>query len=873
VAVTGTTPPELTIEQLAEGTTARFDGSREIRIGRDRSADVIVAHERASRQHASLRFDPALGWVLEDHSSNGTFVDGARVTRLVLSGPVVVHLGSATAGAALRLVPAISAAAAPHTTPQRAVPQTASLPLTPSPDPPPPPAAAPPAPPPASPPPASPPPLDPSPPPPVSPPPLDPSPVPPRVSPPRPAFTPPVRGVPRGMSEASIGQFSSVHELAGKVSIGRAEDNDIVLPDLLVSHHHALLHVRPGGRYEVEDLQSHNGTFVDGRRVHRREAISEGSLVSIGHHLLCLSGGRLEEYVDTGEVSFAAVELSVLAGGRPLLDHVSFPLGAGDFLAVLGPTGAGKTTLLRALTGNHPADSGSVLYNGRDVYAAFAELRNRIGYVPQDDILHPQLTVRAALGYAARLRFPPDVSAADRHRRVDEVMAELGLSERADLQVAKLSGGQRKRTSVAIELLTKPSLLFLDEPTSGLDPGYEKSVMELLRNLADGRRTVITVTHSIQSLDLCDRILFLAPGGQTAYFGPASAALPFFGLGQYADVFQYLDRVEPGRAKAAFADSTDCREYVHNPLEAERVRPSAPTPVETVTPNSSWGHQLVSLVLRYMAVIAGDRRNSLLLFLQAPILGLLMLAVLGHGALSVTNLQAHTSSGSVLVAVILGATYLGASNSIREIVKERPILARERATGLSASAYVLSKALVLGAFTVVQAFVLVLIGIARQGGPGHGSVLASGRLELCLVAALSGLAAMSLGLLISALVTNADKALTVLPVILFAQFLLTGALFSVSSTPGLEQVSYLTSAHWGYAAAASTADLDVLQHDGCNGTGPLRVGPGFCDASHKHDSSTWALDMGTLAALTLAGLGGTWWRVSPIGQPRRSRLS
>ena len=235
----------------------------------------------------------------------------------------------------------------------------------------------------------------------------------------------------------------------------------------------------------------------------------------------------------------------MLAGARALLDQVSFPLAAGDFLAVLGPTGAGKTTLLRALTGNHPADRGSVLYNGRDVYAAYAELRNRIGYVPQDDILHPQLTVRSALGYAARLRFPPDVSAADRRRRVDEVMAELGLTERANLQVAKLSGGQRKRTSVAIELLTKPSLLFLDEPTSGLDPGYEKSVMELLRSLADGGRTVITVTHSIQSLDLCDRILFLAPGGQTAYFGPSGSALQFFGLGQYAEVFQYLDRAEP----------------------------------------------------------------------------------------------------------------------------------------------------------------------------------------------------------------------------------------------------------------------------------------------------------------------------------------
>ena len=178
-------------------------------------------------------------------------------------------------------------------------------------------------------------------------------------------------------------------------------------------------------------------------------------------------------------------------------------------------------------------------------------------------------------------------------------------------------------------------------------------------------------------------------------------------------------------------------------------------------------------------------------------------------------------------------------------------------------------------FTIVQAFVLVLIGIARQGGPAHGSVFSSGRFELCLVAALSGLAAMSLGLIISALVSNADKALTVLPVVLFAQFLLTGALFNVSTTPGLEQLSYITSAHWGYSAAASTADLDLLQANGCNGSGPVPLRPSLtpCDATHKHDASTWTLDMAALAGLTLAGVAGTWLLVRPIGQPKRSKTS
>jgi ABC-type cobalamin/Fe3+-siderophores transport system ATPase subunit/pSer/pThr/pTyr-binding forkhead associated (FHA) protein len=689
------TPPGLTVEQLPSGPTASFDGSRPVSIGRDGAADVVVAHERTSRQHATLRFDAGVGWVFEDHSSGGTYVDGARVTRLVLSEPVVVTLGNPVEGASLRLVPVPSAppetpeappagATSPPLVANEAVPSAALPQLV------------------------------------VN------EPVPSAAPPPTaPPMTPPVRGVPRGAaSQVSIGQLSNVHEIAGRVRIGRAEDNDIVLPDLLVSHHHAELRVSPGGLYEIEDLQSHNGTFVDGRRIRRREALSEGSLVSIGHHLLCLTGGRLQEYVDTGEVSFAAIELSVLAGTRALLDQVSFPLAAGDFLAVLGPTGAGKTTLLRALTGNHPADRGSVLYNGRDVYAAYAELRNRIGYVPQDDILHPQLTVASALGYAARLRFPPDVSAADRRHRVDEVMAELGLTERAHLQVAKLSGGQRKRTSVAIELLTKPSLLFLDEPTSGLDPGYEKSVMELLRSLADGGRTVITVTHSIQSLDLCDRILFSGPGRPDGLFRAVGlGALQFFGLGQYAEVFQHLDRAEPGTAPRRPSPGSTGLPAVRAGARSRRSRTgrSRAAPArERSRPTRAGGTSSCRWCAATWPSSRGTGATALLLFLQAPILGLLMLAVLGHGALSTPATPGRgRPAGASSSRLILGS----------DVPWERPTPSARSSRsgrswkgsgqpGLSASAYVLSKALVLGVLTVLQALILVVIGVARQGGPG-----------------------------------------------------------------------------------------------------------------------------------------------------------
>ena len=199
-----------------------------------------------------------------------------------------------------------------------------------------------------------------------------------------------------------------------------------------------------------------------------------------------------------------------------LLDHVTFPLGERCLLGVIGPSGAGKSTLLGALTGIAPATGGNVLYDGRDLYKSYAELRHRIGLVPQENILHTQLTVRRALEFAAQLRFPRDTSKQERKRRIDEVLGELALTAHADTRTSALSGGQQKRVNVALELLTKPSLLFLDEPTSGLDPGLDKSVMEQMAKLAHDGRTVIVVTHSVANLNLCDRLLVLVPGGKIA---------------------------------------------------------------------------------------------------------------------------------------------------------------------------------------------------------------------------------------------------------------------------------------------------------------------------------------------------------------------
>ncbi|MFD0637079.1 ABC transporter permease [Catenulispora yoronensis] len=276
-----------------------------------------------------------------------------------------------------------------------------------------------------------------------------------------------------------------------------------------------------------------------------------------------------------------------------------------------------------------------------------------------------------------------------------------------------------------------------------------------------------------------------------------------------------------------------------------------------------------TLFRRFSSVVWADKRNTLMLFMQAPILGLLMLAVLGSNDLSASDPVASKKAGSVLLALVLGATYLGASNSIREIVKERPILTRERAIGLSPSAYVLSKVILLGLLTVAQSAVLVFLGIVRQGGPEHGSVMSSGQFEVFIGVASSGLAAMAFGLLISAFVSNADKALTILPVVLFAEFLFTGSAFPVNKTPGLAQAAYLATAKWGYSATASTANNDVLSGSGCNGTAPEPFPTAKCDSTQAHDAATWYGDMAALSGLTVVFIAGAWLAIRPVGQPKR----
>jgi ABC transport system ATP-binding/permease protein len=382
--------------------------------------------------------------------------------------------------------------------------------------------------------------------------------------------------------------------------IGRAPDNDLVVSDLSVSRRHAVLRKSHSGRYEIFDLDSYNGTYVNGAREQQAE-ISEEDIIGIGHATFRLAGGELREYVDTGDVSLEARDLTVVLGGKTLVEHVSFPVGGRSLVAVIGPSGAGKSTLLRALSGMRPADTGSVLYDNRDLYRDFAELRHRIGFVPQKDIVHTLLSPRTALGYAAEFRFPSDTRKDERANRVDDVLDQLSLTDRADAPAKELSGGQQKRANVALELLTKPSLLFLDEPTSGLDPGLDAQFMEQMRDLAheDDGRTIIVVTHSVENLHTCDRLLVLVRGGKVAYYGPPQDALAYFGQSRWADVFRAFEEKSDRDWAGEFRQSREYARRVVSPMIARTRTPRAGRQSLVPPSGRGWGRRLHTLTRRF----------------------------------------------------------------------------------------------------------------------------------------------------------------------------------------------------------------------------------------------------------------------------------
>jgi ABC transport system ATP-binding/permease protein len=643
--------------------------------------------------------------------------------------------------------------------------------------------------------------------------------------------------------------------------IGRAPGNDLVVPDLSVSREHAELRNIGDGRFEIVDLGSHNGTFVNGRRITAVTVVSEQDLIGIGRASFRLVGDELREFIDEGDVSLVAQDLTVrLPGGKVLLDHVSFPIGERSLVGVIGPSGAGKSTLLGALTGMRPASEGAVLYDNRDLYTHYAELRHRIGLVPQDNILHTQLKARRALRYAAELRFPGDTSGAERNRRVEEVIDELALKKHCGTRTGAMSGGQQKRVNVALELLTKPSLLFLDEPTSGLDPGLDKSVMELMSGLAKDGRTVIIVTHSVANLDICDRLLVLVPGGRVAFYGPPAEGLRYFGKTGWAEVFQAFE-AEPDRDWAGDFKRSRCHaEHVAGGLVPKVPQSERESPGRPPAPRSTFA-QISTLCRRYLAVIASDRSYLAMLAVMPIVIGLLLRAVPARFGLAGPPGR-NPDAESLMLVLVIGACFIGAANSVRELVKERAIYARERAAGLSSGTYLFSKIIVLGIISGLQALLLVLLGLAGRQMPAHGVVLKSAPLvEIALAIVVLSLASMALGLLVSSMVSTSEKAMPMLVLLAIAQVILSGGILPLNGKIGLNQLSWLAPARWGFGATASTVNLNQI----------VPGMAGKADPLWQHKPSVWLLDMGMQVLLAVVFTIIAWRRLVQLSPGRKRR--
>ena len=620
------------------------------------------------------------------------------------------------------------------------------------------------------------------------------------------------------------------------VTIGRGVENAIVLDDLLASRAHARA-ILAGEGFDIQDLGSRNGTFVNGARV-TTAFLGPKDLLTIGHSRFTVTDRCLVEQVDRGDVSFVATDLSrSLTNGKVLLEGVSFTLEGSSLLAIIGPSGAGKSTLLGALTGAKPATSGEVLYAGRDLYANYADLRNRIGVVPQDDVVHYQLTVRQALRFAAELRFPDDLDPHLRDKRVEEVINELGLTGNAGTRVSQLSGGQRKRTSVALELLTQPSLLFLDEPTSGLDPGLDKAVMQTLRTLADGGRTVVVITHSVANLGICDRVLLLAAGGSVAYFGPPDGVLAFFGASDYADVFTAVTN-DPVISSQRYAQSELHEQQVRVPLSwaGPDVDAQGAPPRQ-----QSMKSQLWTLARRHCRVVMADRSYAVSVLVMPVALAVLAMAVPGSAGFGPPATAPTSEPMQLLVILMVGAGFMGTSLSARELVNERPIYERERAVGLSPAAYLLAKLAVFAGLALVQATLLTFFVLARKAGPVGSVVLGSGGIELLIAVGATAFVSAVLGLLISSLVSTSEQVMPLLVVSVMMQLVMCGGLIPIYGRPLLAQLSWIVPSRWGYAMGASTANVRALVPS---------VTP---DVLWSHDAPAWIL-----SALALVALAGCW---------------
>ena len=597
---------------------------------------------------------------------------------------------------------------------------------------------------------------------------------------------------------------------AGQVLIGRHQGCTLIIDSPLISREHARLTVRDG-HWQLEDLGSVNGCFVNGRRVRETVTLKSGDRIGIATFLYRFTGDGLRADGQEGRVRIEALGITKTvkdrASGqlRKLLDDISLVIEPGEFVVIFGGSGSGKSTLLDTLNGRRPASAGRVLYNGVDFYSSFDMYRATIGYVPQQDIVHRHIKMRRALEYTARLRLPADTAAHEIATYLDEVLASVRLQEQAELLIdtpAPLSGGQLKRVSLAAELIAKPGVLFLDEVTSGLDAGTDRQMMQTFAELADGGKTVICVTHTLENIAAC-QLVTLLHRGRLAYFGPPAEAQDYFKLQRLSDIYEVLDTQPAEHWAEQFQASAQRRRYIEERLSPAALTPAThnapPIAINTTPQRGNFWHQTRILTRRYVELMLGDKRNLAILLLQAPLIGMVVGAVFDTSG---TLPGLAIAQSQVAFMLVLSAIWFGCLNSAREIVKELPVYLRERAVNLAVVPYILSKLLPLAVLCLVQCLLLLTVVSVSLSLPGDF-------LPRLLLLSASAFAASAMGLAISAFVDTNDKAIAMVPILLIPQVVLSNALTTLTGinlwVAKLSMISF-----WGYDAFKATLSPDIL---------------------------------------------------------------
>jgi ABC-type multidrug transport system ATPase subunit/pSer/pThr/pTyr-binding forkhead associated (FHA) protein len=527
----------------------------------------------------------------------------------------------------------------------------------------------------------------------------------------------------------------------GELTIGRDSGVDVWLNDPGVSRRHAMVKLANGG-VVVTDLNSTAGSFVNGHRFDTHQ-LTIGDRLQIGPFFFQFDGHALNRVANAAGGAIRAANVFFRSGALTILDDIELAIPASRFVGIIGPSGAGKSSLLTALSGLHAPDRGAIFVDGEDIYAG-NEPRS-FGFVPQEDIVHPELTVSEALRFSARLRLPAGTPAVEIQKLILQTLDQLGLRPHAAKPIHHLSGGQRKRVSVGVELLARPAILFLDEPSSGLDPATEFQLMELLRDLADTGCTIVCTTHVMENAFLMDQLIVLV-GGCLAFQGPAQSTREYFGVPKLTALYDRLGERKPREWQSAFrernlAGAVETRDPSGaGSLPAGKVRRAFALPI---------------LLAREWAILRSDWRNFILLASQPLVIAALVCWVSKDRAL-------------IMFFAYLATLWFGCSNAAQEIVKELAIYRRERLVGVGAHSYLASKFLFLFAITALQAVLLYVAMLIGSGGR-DGSVT----LQL---AALFGttLAAVGIGCAISALSRSVMQAVMFVPLILIPQIIFSG---------------------------------------------------------------------------------------------------